>query len=108
MQHESNSILKLLNSSRKKVLTEVNSKPLPKTKQCKVRRSYERKCKEKQPEIRVERPSNEIIKELEIKQLTKTKSKKTTKEELEFEKWASDLKSDFNDVDKFELSITYD
>ncbi|KAK6621507.1 hypothetical protein RUM44_001314 [Polyplax serrata] len=107
-QMDISSILRTPNS-RKKVLTDVNSKVLTKTKQVKIRKSYERKCKGKSTEIVVpEQPSNEIIKEMEIKKLSRTKTKKVTAEEQEFEKWASNINSDFNDIDKFELSIAFD
>lgn len=89
-------------------MTEVNSKPLTKTRQCKTRKSYERKYKLNEPEIVFEEPSSKIIQEMEVQKLSKTKIKKPAKEDKEFEKWANDINSDFDDVDKFELSIAYD
>ncbi|EEB13379.1 hypothetical protein Phum_PHUM237340 [Pediculus humanus corporis] len=108
IKNDITSFLKNSNTSKKNVLTELNSKPVAKSKQYKVRKSYERKCKGTNCDVIAEKASDEIIKELEIKKLSKTKLKKSNKEDQEFEKWASDINSDFNDVDKFELSIAYD
>lgn len=90
-------------------MKDVDGSSLPKPAKRKFCKSYEKKFKEYADSEKVpDPPSDQILKEMDMKKITRSKIKKPNKEEQEFEKWAENMNSAFDDIDKFELSINYD